>query len=238
MNREPSAESRVAVELGRESDPELIRFWADPGPESPGTFVAYALRTTTGWIFLDPVRPPRAGADRLQRLIRERPVATVLTSDGHERFSHAVRQQWGTPVWGPVLGTAQREAAYEVQPDHLYAEGDSLPGGLRAIKLAGAWRGDHALLWPAPSGVRVLFTGDILNGQVEPDLAEADHFRREPGLYFGARPQYVERHANPAALKASLEQLLREKFDVIAGAHGRPFRDDPQAALARLIDTI
>ena len=41
-----------------------------------------------------------------------------------------------------------------------------------------------------------------------------------------------------AALKASLERLLREEFDVIAGSHGRPFRDDPRAALARLIDTI
>ncbi len=141
-------------------------------------------------------------------------------------------------MWGPVLGEAQRDPAYDEQPDHLYAEGDSLPGGLRAIKLAGAWRGDHALLWPAPSGVRVLFTGDILNGQVEPELAEADHFRREPGLYFGARARYVERHANPAALKASLEQLLREAFDVIAGAHGRPFRDNPKPTLARLIETI
>jgi hypothetical protein len=232
------AGTRVVVELGTESELELIRFWADPGKEYPGTFVAYALHTTAGWVFIDPVRPPRNGADRLQRLIRERPVATVLTSDGHERFSHQVRQQWGTPVWGPVLGEAQRDAAYDVPPDHRYAEGDSLPGGLRAIKLAGAWRGDHALLWPAPSGIRVLFTGDILNGQIEPDLAEEDHFRRLPGLYFGARARYVERHANPAALKASLERLLREEFDVLAGSHSRVFRDNPKSALARLIATI
>ena len=99
----------------------------------------------------------------------------------------------------------------------------------------GLWRGDHALLWRAPAGVRVLFTGDILNGQVEPDLSPEDHFRREPGLYFGARAQYVERHANPAALKVSLERLLREDFDIIAGAHSRPFRDNPKAALAQLL---
>jgi glyoxylase-like metal-dependent hydrolase (beta-lactamase superfamily II) len=120
----------------------------------------------------------------------------------------------------------------------MYAEGDALPGGLRAIKLAGAWRGDHALLWQAPGGGRVLFSGDILNGQVETDLALEDHYRRGPGLYFGARPRYVERHANPAALKASLERLLREEFDLICGAHGRPFRDGAKAALARLIESI
>jgi hypothetical protein len=238
MSEEPITESRLVVELGTESDPELIRFCTGQRPGSLGTIDAYALRTAAGWIFLDPVRPTPDGADRLRRLIRERPTATVLTSDGHERFSHAVRQQWGTPVWGPVLGEAQRDTAYSEQPDHLYTEGDEFPGGPRAIKLAGMWRGDHALLWQAPTGERVLFSGDILNGQVETDLAAEDHYRREPGLYFGARPGYVERHANRAALKASLERLLPEAFDVIAGAHGRPFRENPKATLARLIETI
>jgi glyoxylase-like metal-dependent hydrolase (beta-lactamase superfamily II) len=229
------------VELGTELEPALIRFCLG---ERPARYVldSYALRTTAGWIFIDPVRPTPEGADRLRRLIRERPVATVLTSDGHERFCYAVRERWGTPVWGPALG--QRDSAYGgrpdhysaygEQPDHFYMEGDALPGGLRPLKLAGLWRGDHALLWQPPESGGVLFTGDVLNGQVEPDLAPVDHHRRGPGLYFGARPRYVERHANPAALKASLERLLREEFAVIAGSHARPFRDDPKTALARL----
>ncbi len=149
-------------------------------------------------------------------------------------------------AWGPTPGHAQRAVEYSGKPDHMYADGDTLPytgteGGLRAIKLAGMWRGDHALLWQAPASVggeRVLFSGDILNGQVEPDLAPEDHYRREPGLYFGARPGYVARHANRAALKASLERLLTEEFDVIAGSHGRPFRDNPKPTLAHLIETI
>ena len=230
--------SLVTVELGTESQPELIRICLGERPASGGTYDAYALRTTAGWIFVDPLGPTPDGAQRLQQLVRERPVATVLTSDGHERFSDAVRQRWGTPVWGPVLGEAQRDPAYEVRPDSVYSEGAALPGGMRAIKLAGMWRGDHALLWPAPGGERILFSGDILNGQVEPDLSHEAHFRRQPGLYFGARPGYVGRHENRAALKASLERLLHEDFDVIAGSHGRPFRDDPKAALARLIETI
>lgn len=179
--------------------------------------------------------------DRLQRLIQQPPAATVLTSDGHERFCYAVRQQWGTPVWGPTPGHAQRPVEYQGRPDQLYVEGDTLPGRLRAIKLGGMWRGDHALLWQTPAsagGVRILFTGDVLNGQVETELAHEDYYRREPGLCFGARPGYVERHANRPVLKASLEWLLGEEFDVIAGAHGRPFRDAPRAALARLIETI
>ena len=235
---EPIKESRVVVELGTEAEPTLIRYCVGERPARAGTVDSYALRTTAGWIFVDPVRPTPDGAERLQRLIRERPVATVLTNDGHERFCYAVRQQWGTPVWGPMPGAGQRPIEYEGKPDRMYAEGDALPGGLRAIKLAGMYRGDHALLWQAPGGERVVFSGDILNGQVEPDLSHETHFRRQPGLYFGSRALYVERHVNPAALKASLERLLQEDFDLICGAHSKPFRDNPKAALAHLIETL
>ena len=238
MTEEQNAPSRVVVELGTVEQPELVRYWTDPELEGYRTAVAYALRTAEGWVFVDPLRPTREDADRLGRLIRERPVATVLTSDGHERFCYGLREQWGTPVWGPVLGEAQRDAAYDGQPHRLYAEGDALPGGLRPLKLSGAWRGDHALLWTAPGGQRVLFSGDLLNGQAEPDVVEEDHYRRRPGLCFGARRGYVERHANPAALKASLARLLHEEFDLICGSHARPFGDDAMASLARLLDTI
>jgi hypothetical protein len=234
---EPIAETRSAVEIGTESQPALIRFCIGQRL-GRGTFDSYAARTTAGWVLIDPVRPEPDGIEELRRLIPEPPAATVLTSDGHERFCYAVRQEWGTPVWGPTPGEAQRPVEYEGKPDHMYVAGDPLPGGLRAIKLAGAWCGDHALLWQAPGGERVLFSGDIVNGQIETDLAHADHYRRASGLDFGARPAYVDRHENPAALKASLERLLLEEFDVIAGSHGRPFRDNPRAALARLIATI
>ena len=248
MNEAPVKESRVVVELGSESDPLLVRFCTGHTQGTLGNLHSYALRTGAGWIFVDPVRPTPDAVAPMSRLIRERPVATVLTSDGHERFCYALREQWGTPVWGPELG--QRDSAYGGQPDHysayggqpdhLYTEADSLPGGLRAIRLVGLWRGDHALLWQAPDSERVLFTGDVLNGQIEPDFSREEHYRRAPGLYFGARPRYAERHANPAALKASLERLLVEvgELDLIAGSHGRPFRDNPNAALAQLIATI
>ena len=242
-------QTRVVVELGTEAQPRLIRISIGPPPTGMSSLDSYALRTDTGWIFIDPVRPTRGAAERLARLIRERPVATVLTSDGHERFCYAVRERWGTPVWGPPLGQddaayggdPEHHSAYGGEPDHLYMEGDCLPGGLRPLKLAGLWRGDHALLWSGSGGSggeRVVFSGDVVNGQVETELARPDHWRREPGLYLGSRPHYVERHAKRGALRGSLERLLGEDFDVIAGSHARPFRDDPKAALARLIDSV
>jgi hypothetical protein len=232
--------SRVVVELGSEAEPILVRHCVGTLPATGGTYDGYALRTMEGWVMIDPQRPTAEGAARLAKLIRERPVATVLTSDGHERFCYALREKWGTPVWGPIPGEGQRPVGYEGRPDHMYKEGGALPGGLRAIRLAGQWKGDHALWWQAPSGERVLFSGDVVNGQVEPELSHADHFRIRPGVYFGARAGYVERHANPAALKASLERLvgLELELDVIAGSHARPFRDGAagtKAALARAV---
>src|SRR6266540_1456197 len=96
--------SRVAVELGTEDRPVLVRWstiWR-PGRYSP--FDSYALRTKDGWVLIDPEEPTSAAMDRLEDLIRQEPVATVLTSDGHERSCYAARAQWGASVWGPTTG--------------------------------------------------------------------------------------------------------------------------------------
>jgi glyoxylase-like metal-dependent hydrolase (beta-lactamase superfamily II) len=230
-------ETRVCVELGTERDAELIRWstiWR-PGRYSP--FESYALRTPDGWVLVDPEEPAAAAAGRLRLLIGRRPVATVLTSDMHERACYLVRERWGTPVWAPAAGLPERGGELEGRPDHTYQDGDRLPGGIRAIQIAGLRAGDHALLWPAPSGQSVLFTGDAVNGQVELALASEDHYRRGAGLYFGSRPQYLERHPHPDEFLRSLRRLLDEEFDIICGAHGRPYRDGARAALARLLES-
>src|SRR6266508_2230502 len=134
MSDEPIEQSRVAVELGTETEPGLIRFSNGPPPTGISSFDSYALRTTAGWVFIDPVRPTLDGVDRLRRLIREPPVATVLTSDGHARFCYAVRQTWGPPVWGPTPGLVQRPVGYRGRSDHRYSAGHSLLAVLRAIK--------------------------------------------------------------------------------------------------------
>ena len=235
-SEEGTRKSRVAIELGTESDPMLIRCATMWGRYSP--FESYILNTTEGWVLIDPERPDAPAKNRLLQLISEQPIATVLTSDGHERSCYDIREQWGVPVWGPEYSSAVRDIAYDGEPDHLYKEGQSLPGGLRPIKLQGAWGGDHALLWPAPSGQTLAFTGDILNGQVERTLAGPDHYRRSPDLAFGSRPGYLARHGNLKGLKQSLHRLLEEDIDAICGAHGMPFWDNPKAAITRLIATL
>jgi hypothetical protein len=239
MDTPPARVSRLTVALGTEAAPALVHWATAFLPRPMGTLDSYALRTPDGWVLIDPLEPEPPVLERLERLLGEPPAATVLTSDGHERDAARFRARWSTPVWGPIPLPSARGAGYDGRPDHLYEEGrpPALPGGLRALRVAGLWGGDHVLLGRAPAGERVLFTGDPVNGQVRPDLAPADHYRRPNALNFGARPGYVGRHPDPAALRRSLSRALAEDFDLLCGAHATPFRDDPKAALAALLAT-
>jgi hypothetical protein len=246
MEQGSTRKSVVVVELGTEERPELIRWSTTLAPEGRySPFESYALHTAGGWVLVDPEEPSVEGLARLRRLVGARPVATVLTSDGHERDCYRVRERWGTPVWAPAArgGGAARPYALEGHPDHAYGEGTALPGGLRPVAVEGLWEADCFLLWLAPGGQRVLFTGDALNGQVETALARADHYRREPGLAFGSRPGYFERHPDQEGLKRSLRRVAQEiDFDLICGAHGRPYPGpaggEAKVALRRLLDSV
>jgi hypothetical protein len=231
--------SRVEVVLGSADRPLLVH-WSTQHPQVYSPFDSYALRAPDGWVLIDPELPDGPVQERLRELIRERPVATVLTNDGHERACYTARERWGIPVWGPVVpeGASDRGVGYDGTPDHMYEEQTSLPGGLRAVKVAALWGGEHALFWRAPGGESVLFSGDLLNGQAQPELAKEDHFRRGPGLEFGSRPGYLERHPDRPALRASLDRLLAERIDLICGAHAIPFGDDPAGAIRRMRERV
>ena len=235
-------ESRLSIALGTEAAPALIHWSTVFMPQRAGPFDSYALRTRDGWVLIDPMLPDQAVLDRLERLIGigRHPITTVLTSDGHERDALAFRERWSAPIWGPIPVASERGIGYDGQPDHMFEEGNAkdLPAGLRAIRLSGLWGGDHALLWRAPTGERVAFTGDPVNGQVHLDLAREDHFRRPNALNFGARPGYADRHPDPPALRRTLSRLLDEDLDLLCGSHAIPFRDNPNVALTALLTTI
>lgn len=226
---ELSRVAKVHIELGTFQAPALIR-WATWRAGRRGGYDSYVAMTATGPVVIDPEQPDSAAEEVLRQLVREQPIATVLTNDMHERFAYAAREQWGIPVWAPKTGAADLEG----KPDHLYEDGQTLPGGLRAIDIFGRFSGDTVLLWQAPTGERVLFTGDTLCGQFNPDNPEnADHLRAAQGLYLGAGPFYLKL-SHPDRLKDSLRPLLDLEFDLICGAHGVPVRG-AKDALRRLL---
>ena len=223
---------RSYVELGTPLQPVLVRWstWR----ARPGNFDSYALLTADGPVLLDPVDPPAGSGDPLWSLIGRPPRATVLTNDWHERDAYAIRARWGAPVWAPAAGLRERGGELDGRPDHTYEDGGTLPGGLRAVKIAGKFAGDSVLVWLAPTDEHVLFTGDAINGHFNPDNPLVHPARGAPGLYLGAGSFYL-RLADPDALKASLRPLLAQPLDMICGAHGEPYRHNAREALARLV---
>ena len=230
MTDDRPATSTVAVLLGTEQQPQMIRWttWWD----SPGSWDSYALVTADGPVLIDPETLTAEGEERLLALLGTTPKVTVLTNDMHERGAYIYREKWGAPVHAPAYGSL-----YDGAPDHLYQDGDTLPGGLIAYKLeGGAFPGDTVLMWSSPEGKRVLFTGDAMNGGFNRLNPAGPHPRRgEPGLYLGAGPFYLEK-CRAAPLKESFRGLLGGRIDVIAGAHGDPVSGDPDDLLRRLLE--
>src|SRR5438034_4483814 len=102
----PEEEGRVtllSVELGTAAAPALVRWctWQPPWGQW-GHNDSYALLTPGGPVLVDPEEPaPEAAAD-LWRLLGRPPVATLLTTDWHERGSDALRARGGVPIWAPA----------------------------------------------------------------------------------------------------------------------------------------
>jgi glyoxylase-like metal-dependent hydrolase (beta-lactamase superfamily II) len=216
----PARWSRVHVELRTHERPALVR-WTTWREDARGGFDSYLLLTEAGPVLIDPERPSDADGQTLAEFAGRRPVATILTNDMHERAAYETREQTGVPVWAPKAG----EASLDGTPDHLYADGETLPGGLRAIAIPGRFAGDTVLVWTAPGGERVLFTGDTLCGAINPDNPlNAEHPRRAPGLYLGAGFPYLAL-AQPERLAERLRRVMDEDFDLICGAHGVPVHD-------------
>jgi hypothetical protein len=254
-------QTRVSIDLGTDIRPQLIRWstWL-PVAASGGTHESYALLTVDGPVLIDPHQPADYAADLLWALLGQLPTATVLTNDWHERDSYSLRERFGTQVWAPAAGQPARGGDLEGRPDHYYEEGVVLPGGLRATKIEGRMPGDTMLLWPADASddrgagqqgdlrqqhdasdkgrPGVLFTGDALNGQANPDNPLiAAHPRRRPGLYLGAGKYYLG-HPDPDRLKHSLQRLVATSFpafDIICGAHALPYREEARRTLAWLL---
>jgi glyoxylase-like metal-dependent hydrolase (beta-lactamase superfamily II) len=230
MSDDRPATSTVAVLLGTERQPQLIRWttWWD----SPGSWDSYALVAADGPVLIDPETLTPEGEERLLALLGTPPKVTVLTNDMHERGAYTYREKWGAPVHAPAYGRL-----YDGTPDQLYQDGDTLPGGLTAYKLeGGAFPGDTVLMWISPEGKRVLFTGDAMNGGFNRLNPAGPHPRRgQPGLYLGAGPFYLEK-CTAAPLKESFRRLLEERIDMIAGAHGDPVTGDPNDSLRRLLE--
>ena len=169
---------------------------------------SHAVSSGDELVLVDPVR---LADDVLASL--GRPTAVVLTARCHQRAAWRYRAQFGAPVWLP-----EDAAAADEEPDRRYAEGDTLPAGLVAIRTPGPEWAHYSLRLDRAPGV--FFVSDLIGH----DGAGTLHF---------VPPQY---HEDPDATRRSVERLLNEPFSVLCFDHGAPLADDPKGALRSLLE--
>jgi hypothetical protein len=168
---------------------------------------SHAVSADGGSVLIDPVR---LADDALTAL--PRPSAIVLTARCHQRAAWRYRAEFGAEVWLP-----EDAAAADEQPDRRYAEGDTLPGGLVAVRTPGPEWPHYSFLLEREPGV--LFCSDLISN---------DGGRR---LRF-VPPEY---HEDPAETRRSVEKLLALPFTILCLDHGAPIADEPKEALRQLL---
>jgi hypothetical protein len=158
-------------------------------------------------VLIDPIRLVPEALDELPR-----PSAVLLTAKCHQRSAWRYRSELGVEVWAPAGAPATDE-----EPDRRYAEGDVLPGGLRALRTPGPEPVHFCLLREAAP--RILFCSDLLMGDGQGGLAFV------PAQF----------HDNPAETRRSVERLAELELDLLCLDHGPPVTDDPRGAIHALL---
>jgi hypothetical protein len=138
--------------------------------------------------------------------------AICITAGTHQRSAWRYRRELGAKVYAPALSRLIDE-----EPDERYADGDVLPGGLRAVFTPGAGTTQHTFVLERDGGIAFV-----------PDLITNYPGR---GLAFVA-----DRHLHdPEEMRRSVHRLLELPFTLLCLAHGTPVRDDPKTAIRELL---
>ncbi len=136
--------------------------------------------------------------------------AIVLTAGNHQRSAWRFRELFNVPVWAP-----ENAHGLEEDPDHFYASGDALPGGLSALQTPGPAEAMYTL-WMQQHPRGIVFVADLLT-----------HEGR-------GRPEFVpsEYQDDPHRTRLSVQRVLEHlPADTVCFAHGEPIVGAGKAAL-------
>jgi glyoxylase-like metal-dependent hydrolase (beta-lactamase superfamily II) len=196
-------EPREVAPSAREVVPGLWHWRISNSNIGGHTSSSQALMTREGLMLVDPVRLDDVALGALPR-----PLATLLTARCHQRAAWRYRREFGAEVWLPEDAAEADEA-----PDRTYADGQILPGGLRAFRTPGPEWPHYSFLFEGDPGI--LFCSDLVGAD-------------DTGTLHFIDPAY---HEDPAATRVSTEKLLDLPFEVLCLDHGAPITDDPKAAI-------
>ncbi len=165
---------------------------------------SYLLRTADGSVLIDPLDYEVDVSDV---------VAIVITSISHERSARVFASESGAPMYLPDF---HGNYVKDVASFETYADGDELPGDLRAIEIKGVAGKECALLSPVHGGT--LFVGDSLGTMGKWTLAEIPSGGRRPVRGpIGGHPSL---HPHPSQ---TLTPLLDYEFQNLLPGHGPPY---------------
>ncbi len=158
-------------------------------------------------VLVDPVPLEPALLLRLGKL-----KAIVVAAASHQRSAWRLRRETGAKVHAPVEASGLDET-----PDMTFRDGDTLPGGLQAIRAPGP-SSAHYVLHLATSPGALLCSDLVIN----------DSGR---GLEY-LPDKYQE---DPAGSRDSARRLLELKFEVLGFGHGQPILKGGRDALRALV---
>ncbi|HUJ72948.1 MAG TPA: hypothetical protein VLZ30_11945 [Verrucomicrobiae bacterium] len=185
--------------------------WASFHPQWKVDFNSYALRTTEGVVFVDPLKP---GPDIIKKLeALGEPIGVLLTNAHHDRDADWFRKQYEIQVYAHEKAKADCDTKIDV----LLMDGERLPGGAKAVYMPGSSAGETAFY--SKSGGGIVLMGDTLMNQ------------GGKGLTLLPEP-YIE--DKKEALK-SLQKLLDLNFKIITFAHGSPIVTNARNEIARFL---
>jgi hypothetical protein len=178
---------------------------------------------------VDPIRPIGQNAvARFEKYCCCDKIGIVCTNPNHERNVYWFRENYGAPIFMPKRGTSE----FEGKPNHLYEDGDMLPGGVRALALGDS--GEMVLHWQALGGTRILISGDAIYGQSSPGGFEGatEEFWMQVGgirLLQGGKLGEDE-------MKRDFEPLLDLDIDIILNGHNpKPIDQEPKVAIQKVL---
>ena len=172
---------------------------------------AYGLVTPDGVVLIDPLPLSESALSESLDAV----AAICLTEGQHQRSAWTYRKRFGAPVHAPEGAHGLDES-----PDHWYADGDLVPGGLAAISTPGFGTVHCALLAESGPGGRVLFSGDLV-------------VRTDDGVFDLIPDKYVDA---PPGIRDSVARLVDLAPDVLCPAHGSPALTEARVALEEALN--
>ena len=161
-------------------------------------FNSYALKTSEGVVFVDPLKPAPAIIKELEAV--GEPIGIFLTNDHHDRDADWFRKEYEIQIYAHEKARADCDTKIDV----LILDGERLPGGVRAIYLPGSSASETAFYSKLSGGIVLM--GDMLLNPKGKGLSLL------PEPYIEDRKQALQ----------SLPKLLELNFKTVTFAHGDP----------------